>query len=344
MDSRERFFATINNETVDRPASWMGLPVKAAIPGLLKHFGASSEHEMKKIIGDDVWAVMVPYDNPPHYDIGCALSFGKAGPGGSQDERTLTAPGFFEDYDNPADVNKFDWPEPSKLIDPEESLRRVREVPKDKISMAFMWSAHFQDVCSAFGMEHALVVAMMNPDMFRAVIDRITDFYLEAGDAFYKSVEGELDVVVIGNDFGSQEAMLTDAHFLRELVFPGTKKLIDQAKSYGFKVMHHSCGSVYPVIGDIFDMGADIIHPIQALARDMSAEKLSPEFRGKGAFCGGVDAQNLLVNGRPEQVSARVEELMELFPSGLVISPSHEAILPDIDPANIEAMFKPLNN
>ena len=344
MDSRERFFATIRNEAVDRPASWMGLPVKGAVPGLLKYFGASSEKEMKGIIGDDVWPVMVPYHNPPYFDIGCALSFGKSGPGGSQDERTLTAPGFFEDYDDPADVEKFDWPVPSQLIERVESQKRVTDVPPDKISMAFMWSAHFQDVCSAFGMEHALTVAMMNPDMFKAVIDRITEFYLEAGEVFYEAVKGELDVVVIGNDFGSQEAMLTSPEFLRELVFPGTRKLIEQAKSYGFTVMHHSCGSVYPVIGDIFDMGADIIHPIQALARDMDAEKLSAEFRGRGAFCGGVDAQNLLVNGTPGQVSERVEELISLFPSGLVISPSHEAILPDIPPENIEAMFKPLIN
>jgi uroporphyrinogen decarboxylase len=35
-----------------------------------------------------------------------------------------------------------------------------------------------------------------------------------------------------------------------------------------------------------------------------------------------------------------VLELKELFPTGLVISPSHEAILPDIPPANIEALFK----
>ena len=344
MDSKERFFATINNEVVDRPACWMGLPVRKAVPGLLKHFGVSSEKEMKQIIDDDVWPVMVPYDNPPHYDIGCALNFGKSGPGGAQDERTLTAPGFFEDYDDPADVEKFAWPDPSGLIDREESLRRVKDVPADKVSMAFLWAAHFQDACSAFGMEQALVVAMMNPDMFRAVIDRITDFYLAAGEVFYEAVKGELDVVVIGNDFGSQEAMMIPPDFLRDLVFPGTRQLIAQAKSYGFTVMHHSCGSVFPVIADLFEMGADIIHPIQALARDMDAEKLSAEFRDRGAFCGGVDAQHLLVKGTPEMVSKRVEELMALFPSGLVISPSHEAILPDVPPANIEAMFKPLRN
>jgi uroporphyrinogen decarboxylase len=47
-----------------------------------------------------------------------------------------------------------------------------------------------------------------------------------------------------------------------------------------------------------------------------------------------------LVNGTPEQVAAKVKELKNLFPTGLIISPSHEAILPDIPPANVEALFK----
>ena len=74
----------------------------------------------------------------------------------------------------------------------------------------------------------------------------------------------------------------------------------------------------------------------------MSAEELHEKFAGQVAFCGGVDAQDLLVRGTPEEVSRRVRELAVLFPTGLVISPSHEAILPDIDPANIEAFFDAL--
>lgn len=66
---------------------------------------------------------------------------------------------------------------------------------------------------------------------------------------------------------------------------------------------------------------------------------LQQNFKGKGAFCGGVDAQELLVNGSPDQISKRVQEIKQVFPTGLVVSPSHEAILPDINPANIEAMF-----
>ena len=95
MTPKERFFATINNQSVDRPASWLGLPTKTATPGLLDFFQVASVEEMKKKLQDDVWPVIVPYNNAPHNDIGCALSFTKEGEGGSQEDRTLTAPGFF---------------------------------------------------------------------------------------------------------------------------------------------------------------------------------------------------------------------------------------------------------
>ena len=107
----------------------------------------------------------------------------------------------------------------------------------------------------------------------------------------------------------------------------------------GIVVIHHSCGSIYPIIQDLIDLGVDSIHPIQALAQDMDAPTLKTGFEGKTSFCGGVDAQYLLVNGSPKQVSDKVHELKQIFPTGLIISPSHEAILPDIPPANIEAMF-----
>ncbi len=342
MDHKERFLATIENAPVDRPASWLGLPVPSAEPGLINYFNVKSIEELKVIIDDDIYPIEVPYNFPPSNHIACAFNFAKIGHLDTPDERTLTAPGFFEDYDNPVDVDKFDWPDPSKYLDREESLRRAKSVRPDYARMGILWSAHFQDACSAFGMEHALMVMLTNPDMFKAVIDRITEFYLKANEIFFESTKGYLDAVLIGNDFGSQTGLMVDPGMLQEYVFPGTKKLIDQAKSYGLKVMHHSCGSIYPIIDDLIDLGTDIIHPIQALAQDMDAPNLKKHFYGRTAFCGGVDAQYMLVKGTPDEVSEKVNELIGLFPTGLIISPSHEAILPDIPPANIEALFRAL--
>jgi uroporphyrinogen decarboxylase len=344
LSSKDRFFATLNREQVDRPASWLGLPTPDAIPGLLRHFGTKDMESLKYLLQDDIWPVEVPYDYPPSNHIACAFDFAKTKHLDKPDDRTLTAPGFFEDYTDPADVDRFDWPDPSKYLNTEEAGRRARQIPPDKIAMGVVWSAHFQDACSAFGMETALVQMMMNPEMFRAVINRITEFYLQANAIFYNATRGYLDCILIGNDFGAQDNMIVAPESLREFVFPGTRLIIEQAKSYGLKVIHHSCGSIFPIIDDLIYLGADAIHPIQALARDMQADNLKEHFGDRVAFCGGVDAQELLVRGTPEMVHEQVLELKELFPTGLIISPSHEAILPDIPPQNVQAMFEAIHH
>lgn len=343
MTHRERFFATLRREKVDRPASWLGLPVPGALPKLFEYFKVDNVDALKRLIDDDVYPIPVPYDNPPTNDIGCSLAFAKGGEGGAQDERTLTAPGFFEDMTDPALVETFPWPDPEQHIDFNKARELAKNAPEDMARMGIMWAAHFQDACSAFGMENALMTMFMAPEMFQAVIDRITKFYLDCCEIFYEATKGYLDAVLIGNDFGSQTGLMVGPDELRQFVFPGTKKLVDQAKSYGLAVVHHSCGSIYPVIDDLFDLGIDIIHPIQAKAKDMQAEKLSVDFAGKGCFFGGIDAQHLLVNGTPEEVAADVRRVRKAFPTGLIFSPSHEAILPDINPANIEALFKTLH-
>jgi uroporphyrinogen decarboxylase len=189
-------------------------------------------------------------------------------------------------------------------------------------------------------MENALMVLLEEPEIFEAVNGRITEFYLQANAIFYEATRGKLDAVLIGNDYGSQQALMLSPELIRRYSFPFTKKLIDQAKSYGLKVIHHSCGAIRPIISDLIDLGVDAIHPIQAKAAGMEADSLKEEFGNRVAFCGGVDAQDLMVNGTPGEVAAEVHRLRKIFPTGLILSPSHEAILPDTPPANIEELFK----
>lgn len=340
MNHIERFYATIERRPVDRPASWLGIPDAGAIPLLYKHFGVNDMKALKACIDDDIYPVEMPYHSPTSNAIYAAFDFAKRKSDGSNEERTLTAPGFFEDYTDASAVDLFDWPQPEKYIDPEECRKVVDDVPEGYAVLGVVWSAHFQDACAAFGMEDALVKMFTAPDLFKAVINRITDFYLRANEIFYKATQGKLHAVLIGNDFGSQQNLMVGPEQLREFVFPGTRKLIEQAKRYGLKVIHHSCGSIYDIIPDLIEMGVDAIHPIQALASRMEPERLNKDFGSRVSFCGGVDAQHLMVNGTPKEVAAKIRELKELFPTGLIISPSHEAILPDTKMENVEALFR----
>ncbi len=282
----------------------------------------------------------MPFNHPPNNHIAMAFDFPKKGQ--SMENRTLTAPGFFEDYNDPLkdDIDAFNWPDPADHINPEECRRVVEEVPDGYPIMGVMWSAHFQDVYSAFGMSTAFVKMLRSPDIFNAVHDKIIQFYLKANKIFYKSTEGMLDAILIGNDYGGQKRLMLSPEKIRNFAMPGAKKLVDQAKGYGLKVIYHSCGSIFEAIPEIIKIGVDAIHPIQALATNMELERLKKHYSHDVSFCGGVDAQELLVFGTPAQIREKVLELKSVMPTGLIISPSHEAILPDITPENLKALFQ----
>ncbi len=342
MNSLERFYATIERRPVDRPATWLGMPDPASLPGLFKEYGVNSLHELKAAVGEDIYAVEPPYHTPEAKAIYAAFDWYGKGEVDAQN-RTLTADGCFKDAEELEDLEFFQWPDPKEGMHLEECEHMFDDIPEGSAVIGVMWSAHFQDTCAAFGMETALINMLVNPEIVEAVNRKILDFYLEANEMFYKAVEGKMHAVLIGNDMGSQRGLMLSPELVRKFVIPGCKELVAQAHAHGLKVIYHSCGSIDAIIPDLIEAGVDAIHPIQALAAGMDAESIQARFGGQVSFCGGVDTQKLLVTGTPEEVRRRVGELRKLFPTGLIISPSHEAILPDIPAANIRAMFDAAN-
>lgn len=340
MDQKERFHATIERSPVDRPARWLGLPVMKSLPGLYKYYGVRDMFSLKQQLSDDVWPVEVPYSNPPSNNVGSALNFSKIGNNLRQEKRNQISAGFFENYTDPSRISDFDWPDPENHLEMVDSIKVLKSIPKGYATLGIMWSATYEDACAAFGKQNAFDTMMLNPKMFEALIERITDFYLRLNELFFELAYKYLDAVMIGNDFGDKHGLMLDPDLIRKFVFPGTKKLIRQAKYYGLKVIYNSRGSVFPIIEDLFEMGVDAIHPVQTHAKDMDALTLKENFGHLGSFCGGIDTQELLVNGTPEMIREKVAELTQLFPTGLIISPSHEAIKPDIPPENVNAIFE----
>jgi len=339
MNSIERFYATVNREKVDRPAAWLGMPDIKSQPALLEYYHAKNMHELKLAIGDDFYSVEVPYQSPTASAIYAAFDWYMDGNVNAED-RTLTADGCFKNGEELEDLDFFKWPDPEKYINKEECRHRVDMAPKDKVTLGMLWSAHFQDTCASFGMETALMNMLANPEIYEAVDEKIVNFYLRANEIFYEATKGRLNAVLIGDDMGSQRGLILSPQCVRDFIMPGCKKLVDQAHAYGLKVIYHSCGSIVDVIPDLIEAGVDVVHPIQALAAGMDPQNLKAKFDGRISFCGGVDTQDLLVNGTPEQVRNKVKELRTIFPTGLIISPSHEAIMPDVPPSNIHALFE----
>lgn len=305
MKGRERFYATVAREKVDRPAVWMSAPVGQELVNMCRYYGVRDWHELQVKAGDDVYAFDIPYDSGYATSIAAAFDWYQNGSNVDPEHRTLTADGCFKQAEELSDLDFFDWPDPEKYIDREECLRRCLAAPQDRAVLGQVWSAHFQDSCAAFGMETALMNMVTNPEIYKAVDEKIVNFYLRANEIIYETVKGHMDAVIMANDFGSQLGLMISKQMVHDFVMPGSQKLIEQAHAYGLKVIYHSCGAIFDVIDELIAAGADIVHPIQATAKGMEPERLKAVFGDQVAFCGGVDIQDLLPNGTPEQVQKK---------------------------------------
>lgn len=191
-----------------------------------------------------------------------------------------------------------------------------------------------------FGMENYFVKMYTDPEVIHAATRHIVDFYLETNKRYLQMAKPYLSAAFFGNDLGSQRDLLISPECFDTFILPYMRELIDQMKGMGLKVAVHSCGSIDRIIPRLIDAGVDILHPLQAKAANMDAEHLAREYGGKITFLGGVDTQELLPFGTPRQVREEVLRLRDLFKGDFIVSPSHEALLPNVSFENVMAMSR----
>ncbi len=233
-------------------------------------------------------------------------------------------------------MERYPWPDPAHL-DFSGVVSQI-EAHDDKAVFTGMWCPFFHYVADFFGMDNYFIKMYTNPDVVDAVTERVVDFLDAANDTFFRALGNRADTFFFGNDFGTQRDLILSPEAFRRFVLPSMKRLIATARRYGKKVILHSCGSVYRVIPELIDAGIDGLHPLQARAQSMDAEFLARTYRGSLAFIGGVDTQDLLIHMSPDQIKGEVRRLRRLLGPNFVVSPSHEAILPNVPFENVVAM------
>jgi len=331
MTGRERVRAIIAGDPADRTAFWLGHPRQETWELYLRHFGTDSREEVRLRLGDDLRWICPQF---------CATTYrhpeGKPIFGSAVSKSRHGQPGPFADCEDPAEVEAYDWPDPDYL-DFSDTLDRLRATGEVYRASGF-WTSFYHNVMDLFGMESYLVKMYTHPEVVRAVTDRVCRFYCEANERFFTAAGDEVDGFFFGNDFGTQLDLICGPEQFDEFIMPWFRKFTEQGHRYGLQVLLHSCGSIYKVIDRLIDAGVDCLHPIQALAANMDAETLARDFGGRMTFMGGIDTQDLLVNGSPEEVRREVLRVRGLLEPRLIVSPSHEALLPNVPAENVEAM------
>jgi uroporphyrinogen decarboxylase len=327
MNSRERIKRIINGEEADRCGFWLGNPHPDSWPNLHAYFATKSDEELRLKLHDDFrWIMGGTYKHPEGKPI---FEFHKK-------NSSHGAEGYFADCEDVQQVEDYNWPNPDYL-DFTEVIDKL-ENSGDFYRASGFWSPFFHEMMDFFGMDNYFIKMYTHPEVVHSVTRHIVDFYLEANRRFFEAAGALIDGFFFGNDFGTQLNLFVKPDVFREFIFPYFRQLTELGHQYQYQVLLHSCGSIYNVIPDLISLGVEALHPLQAKAVNMEAERLAKDFKGNLAFMGGIDTQDLLVNGTPEEIREDVRRVNKLLGPELIISPSHEAILPSIPPRNIEAM------
>lgn len=231
---------------------------------------------------------------------------------------------------------------PGHLAEITRRAKRLLETTDYAVMIAFggnllEWG---QFLCS---MEQFLVDLLDNPRKALALLDKLVEIHLANLDKILPAVDGLVQIIQMGDDLGTQNALEISPRLYRQVFKPRQKIIFDKIrKESGLRLFLHSCGAIADILPDLIEIGVEIVNPVQTSARGMDPVRLKREFgRDLTFWGGGCDTQRVLPLGSPDEIRSHVRDRIDtLAPGGgFVFTPVHN-IMPHVPPQNIVAMVE----
>ncbi len=210
--------------------------------------------------------------------------------------------------DLPTALPHYSWPDPND----ERIVQQIYEQAKGwHADETFLCGSHrdtlWEKCYMLVGMENAMCFFHSEPDAMREVLHRIMDFQVGISQ-HYLNIGVEL--VGMGDDLGTQCALLLSPELIREFLVPEYERLFAIYKQRKVLVNFHSCGHIEPILDVFMELGVDILNPVQATANDLKSVRRKTA--GRMALQGGISSGLIASGPIPairEEVRRRILEL-----------------------------------
>lgn len=246
----------------------------------------------------------------------------------------------------PHDIEAYPWPKAEELLDlrglAERARQMRRESPYAIIGTHAGPSSIFEQGWYLRGLPELLIDLAANPEMAHALLRRMTDLAKATAALFLGEVGRNIDIFQAGDDLGIQSGLLISPQMFRSVVKPYLAEYYALIHNMtDAKLMMHSCGGISAIVGDLVEIGVDILNPVQVSAAGMDPARLKAEFGDRLCFCGGIDTQHVLPHGSAEDVEEEVRRrIQQMAPGGGYLLAAVHAIQPDVPPRNVCAMLE----
>lgn len=222
-----------------------------------------------------------------------------------------------------------------------DGIRKIREQQPDRYILVGWGHFLHQRLAYIRGLGSLLVDFCDHADELRIIMDALSDLYNIWAK---RAADAGADGVWAGDDLGTQRSLFMSPEMFRNIYKPYYKKLADSLHENGLDFWLHTCGNVTEIMEDLIEVGVDAVHPIQA--GTMDDEYIARKYGGRIAFWIGMDVQQLLPFGTPEEVREGCGRRLQTFlrPDGGLILAAGNAIMPETPLENIKAYLNTLTS
>ena len=240
------------------------------------------------------------------------------------------------------DLDRYPWPNllaPSRFIGLAEQARAIQQAGYATVLMSGV--TLFEQAYLLRGLDTLLMDLAANEDFFTALMVKLKSLALPYLRTLLQHVGPHVDVLVTGDDLGMTAGPMMSPRLYRRLIKPHHADLLATIKKYTpGKVFFHSCGNVHALLGDLAEVGVDLLNPVQVSAGAMGdTARLKQEFGRRLSFCGAIDTQRVMPHGTPEEVRQEVRRrIKDLAPGGGYVAAAVHCLQPDVPPENIMAL------
>jgi uroporphyrinogen decarboxylase len=356
VTSRDRVIAAIEHKPLDRvPTNYLGTP---EIDARLREFFklptppprrpgevVDYDWDIQRCLGTDLRVLRLAYKGPaiPTFEDGRVQNvFGiirrpVRNAAGTYMEAWYQP---YAGFQTVAEVEQCCWPDPS-CYDFAGLVTQCREL-RD-YAIVYGWAGNVDLINgTAFGrgFERTILDIGTEDPVGLRLMEKRFEFWYEQTRLALEACHGAIDIVWMGDDFGTQRGLLFSPLRWRKVFRPRIQAMIDLSHRYNARLMLHSCGSTRILWPDFVEMGLDIYDTVQPEAAGMVPEELAREFGAHICLHGTISTQQTLPHGTAQDVSEQVRHRVESFGihGGLILAPSHN-IQPDTPLANIFAMY-----
>jgi len=243
-----------------------------------------------------------------------------------------------------ADIEKHAWPDPDNWD--YSGIKATCQAIRDK-GYAVVFGGDRLDRTAQLkagmylrGTEQFVMDLMLEPAIAECILQHIGGYYLEYNRRVFEAADGNIDIFFMGDDMGTQNSTWVSVDMYRKFFKQRFTQFNELAHDFDIKTMYHSCGRISDFVGEFVDAGLDILQSLQPGAMSGDYAKIKQEFGKDLCFQGGVDIQNVLPQGSPEEIRQHVKELVKTLGvgGGYIFGTSHN-LLPETPTENILALI-----